>query len=159
MANEYDREKTCYEHNWQQARKLNQQLNRVPITSMTLTGGLWFGAGLEAGVPDNYKAILLGFAGVCNLFLILAAYKIRDVFQSYLEKIREFHPDGFVIGRPEKPRLRSFGRYSMLNLYTTLMGIAAGISFIWAGMTEKWTIPVIVIVILCFAWAIDNHQR
>src|SRR5208283_57694 len=40
----YDREKTCYEQKFEQARSVNSQVNQVPLTAMTLTGGLWFGA-------------------------------------------------------------------------------------------------------------------
>ena len=42
----FEREKACYQQNFEQARSLNGQMNRVPVLAMTLTGGLWFAAGV-----------------------------------------------------------------------------------------------------------------
>lgn len=128
----FEREKACYEHNTAQMRALNEQMNKVPTISITLTGGLWFAAS-QAPVPDiAIKFGLLIFAGVANIGLILACYRIRDVMQSYLDKIQEFAPQYFAPGRPKKPILEKFSDYSMITVYSALMGAAAVMSYVGA---------------------------
>lgn len=125
----YDREKVCYEQNCQQARALNLQMNQVPVLSMTLTGGLWFGAGVNEHLPTEIKFSLLFFAGLCNLALILAVLRIRDVLESHFEKIEAFHAASFASGRPLNPKIPWLGSYSMISIYSVLMIIAALFSF------------------------------
>jgi hypothetical protein len=128
----FEREKASYTHNSAQMRALNEQMNKVPPISITLTGGLWFAAS-QAPVPDIIiKFGLLVFAGIANIGLILACYRIRDVLQSYLDKIKEFEPRSFATGRPEKPVLERFSHYSMITVYSALMGSAALMSYVGA---------------------------
>src|SRR5574337_553130 len=98
----FERQKICYEQNFEQARSVNVQMNQVPVTAITLTGGLWFGAGVAEHIPTEIRFALLMFAGLCNLALIVSVYRIRDVFESYLEKVktdlRQGGADGHVIG-------------------------------------------------------------
>jgi hypothetical protein len=117
----------CYSQNFEQARSLNQQMNQVPILAMTLTGGLWFGAGVTESLDTRVRFLLLLFAGACNLALALVILRIRDVLESYFEKIEEFHPQSFAGGMPtkHKPKLAWLGRYSMITIYCALMLIAA----------------------------------
>lgn len=126
------REQICYGQNFEQARSLNVQMNHVPVLAMTLTGGLWFGAGVTEKLPDEIRFALLIFAGLCNLSLILAVLRIRDVLESYLEKIEEFYPKGFASGKPKNPKLPWLGSYSMISIYCTLMLIGAFFSFFGA---------------------------
>ena len=100
--NKFEREKVCYEQNCEQARGLNNQMNRVPVLAMTLTGGLWFAAGVTENLYPEIRFGLLVFSGFCNLALIAAALRIRDVFHSYLEKLEQFNPDSFANGKPTK---------------------------------------------------------
>jgi len=130
-------EKTCYVQNFEQARCLNGQMNNVPVLAMTLTGGLWFAAGVTEHISPEIRFFLLLFAGFCNLALILAAIRIRDVFHSYLEKIEAFHPASFSNGRPENPKVEKLGDYSMISIYCTLMAIAAFLSF-YAALLFYW---------------------
>jgi len=44
---EFDRQKTVYDQNFAQFRNLNDHLHRLPTLSTTLTGGLWFAAGVQ----------------------------------------------------------------------------------------------------------------
>src|SRR4051812_31335852 len=106
---DFARQKACYEQNFQQARTLNTQMNQVPALAMTLTGGLWFGAGVTSGLPVEFRFALLIFAGLCDLALILATLRIRDVFESYLEKIKQFCPQSFASGTPEEPKMPWLG--------------------------------------------------
>jgi hypothetical protein len=128
----YDREKVCYEQNFEQARNLNLQMNQVPVLAMTITGGLWFGAGVTNDLPMEIRFALLLFAGLCNIALILAVLRIRDVFESYLEKIEAFNKEGFASSRPKKPKVPWLGSYSMISIYSTLMLIGAFFSFFGA---------------------------
>src|SRR5690606_11036982 len=105
MNDDNERMRVCYEQNFEQARSLNVQMNHVPVLAMTLTGGLWFAAGVTQGLPIDIRFALLLFAGLCNLALALAVLRIRDVLESYLEKLEEFYPKGFASGRPKKPKL------------------------------------------------------
>ena len=131
------REQTCYVQNFEQARSLNGQMNNVPVLAMTLTGGLWFAAGVTKHVSPEIRFLLLLFAGFCNLALILATIRIRDVFHSYLEKIKEFHPDSYASGKPKDPKAPMLGDYSMISIYSTLMGVAAFLSF-YAAFVFYW---------------------
>lgn len=130
MSNcDLEREKACYEQNFEQARSLNGQMNNVPVLAMTLTGGLWFAAGATGNIPPPIRFLLLIFTGFCNLALILVTIRIRDVFHSYLEQIKAFHPSCYVTGKPKNPKVPGLGAYSMISIYCALMGIAAFLSF------------------------------
>jgi hypothetical protein len=138
MADEsFEREKVCYEQNFEQARSLNEQMNKVPLLAMTLSGGLWFAAGAIKDVPPAIRFLLLLFTGFCNLALILVTIRIRDVFHSYLEQIKAFHPSSFVTGRPTNPRAPGLRDYSMITIYCILMAIAALLSFC-AAISWYW---------------------
>lgn len=131
-----NREIICYEQNFEQARSLNTQMNQVPVLAMTLTGGLWFGAGVTDNLDPEIRFALLLFACLCNIALILAILRIRDVFESYLEKIKEFNSSSFASGRPENPKIRRLGSYSMVSIYCVLMGIGSILSFFGAFFTH-----------------------
>lgn len=126
---DFEREKICYEQNFEQARSLNNQMNQVPVLAMTLTGGLWFAAGVTQNLYPEIRFGLLLFAGFCNLALILSALRIRDVFHSYLERIRQFHPDSVASGKPVNPKAPGLGNYSMIIIYCVLMVIGTVLSF------------------------------
>jgi hypothetical protein len=130
--NDFEREKVCYEQNFQQARSLNSQMNQVPVLAMTLTGGLWFAAGVTENLYCEIRFGLLLFAGLCNIALILAAIRIRDVFRSYLERTKQFRPDSFVSGKPKYPKVPQLGDYSMITIYCVLMAIGSVLSFVGA---------------------------
>ena len=125
----FEREKVCYQQNFEQARSLNNQMNRVPVLAMTLTGGLWFAAGITENLHCAMRFGLLVFAGCCNLALIAAALRIRDVFHSYLEKLKDFHPDSFVDGKPGEAKVPRLKDYSMIVIYCVLMGFGSLLSF------------------------------
>lgn len=125
----FETEKAAFEHNSSQFRALNSQMNGVPMTSITLTGGLWFAAGVTETLANDIRFTLLVLAGLANIALVLISYRIRDVMQSYLEKIEKFCPEHFAPGRPTNPLLGSFGNYSMISLYAIFMIVSSLISF------------------------------
>jgi len=134
---EFERQKACYEQNFQQARTINTQMTQVPALAMTLTGGLWFGAGVTSGLPVEFRFALLMFAGLCDLALILATLRMRDVFESYLEKIEAFCPSAFASGMPAKAKMPWLGSYSMISIYCVLILLAALFSFT-AAFWKYW---------------------
>jgi hypothetical protein len=142
--NDFEREKVCYEQNFEQARSLNSQMNQVPVHAMTLTGGLWFASGVTQNLYPEIRFGLLLFAGFCNIALILAALRIRDVFHSYLERLRQFRPDSFASGKPEDPKVPQLGDYSMITIYCALLAIgsvlsfAGALGFYWPFCFERW---------------------
>lgn len=158
--NDFEREKVCYEQNFEQARSLNGQMNQVPVLAMTLTGGLWFAAGVTENLYPEIRFGLLLFAGFCNIALILAALRIRDVFHSYLERIKQFRPDSFASGKPGDPKIPRLGDYSMITIYCALMAIgsvlsfAGALGFYWPFESGRWIgilVVILVLVILYFS--------
>lgn len=152
--NDFEREKICYEQNFERARSLNSQMNQVPVLAMTLTGGLWFAAGVTENLYPEIRFGLLLFAGFCNIALILAALRIRDVFHSYLERIRQFRPDSFASGKPDDPKVPRLGDYSMITIYCALMAIgsvlsfAGALGFYWPFESGRWIGIIVVILVL-----------
>jgi len=128
----FEKEKVCYEQNFQQLRSLNDQMNRIPTIAVTLTGGLWYGASLTGHVDPAIRFGLIILAGFCDLALILACIRTRDVMQSYMEQIKQFNPDRYASGRPLKPVLKLMADYSMIGVYCYLMAIVAALSFLGA---------------------------
>ena len=98
------------------------------MLAITLTGGLWYGGVVAAGVEEVARFGVLCFAAICNLCLVFAAMRIRDVLQSHLEKMEQFNLEYFASGRPEQPMLPPFGRNSMITIYSVLMIMAALLS-------------------------------
>jgi hypothetical protein len=137
MTESQSREELCYVQNFEQFRNLNAQMNHVPALAMTLTGGLWFGAGATENLDLEIRFALLMLAGFNNLALILIVYRIRDVLESYLERIETFHPTSFAGGTPKNPRLPWLGSYSMITVFCVLMLLAAIFSFI-GGFWKYW---------------------
>lgn len=153
-SDDFERQKLCYEQNFEQARSLNSQMNQVPVLAMTLTGGLWFAAGVTEHLYPEIRFSLLLFAGFCNIALILAALRIRDVFHSYLERIKQFRPDSFASGKPEYAKVPRLGDYSMITIYCALMAIgsvlsfAGALGFYWPFGSGRWIGIVVVILML-----------
>lgn len=153
----FEREKLTFEHNSDQVRHLNAQMNHVPILSITLTGGLWYAAGSMDGVAGDLKFYLLLFASFCNFCLVFVCFRVRDVLESCLERIQQFHPETFADGRPALPILGKFSRSnSMIITYTLLILTAAFLSFVvacihyWPFSICKWwgvSIPVVFVAI------------
>ena len=159
-----NRHHLCYTQNFEQARSLNTQMNHVPVLAMTLTGGLWFGAGVTKDLPEEIRFALLIFAGFCNLSLIFAVLRIRDVLESYLEKLNEFNPENFASGKPKNPKLPWLGSYSMILIYCALMLIGSLFSFVgafwiyWPFESSRW-IGVILLLVLLTALYLTLFSR
>jgi len=114
-----------YEQNFEQVRAINSQLNNIPVIAITITGGLWFAAGLSSNTKDEIRFLLLILSSYFNLVMIVALFRMRDVFQSYLEIIEELHPIQKKQGRTLNARLKFLKGYSLVSLYSMMLFMAA----------------------------------
>lgn len=139
-----EKDRTCYEQNCETARGLNRQLNQLPVLVITLTGGLWYGSTIVEDTQDPARFGILCFAAICNLLLVFAAMRIRDVLEGHLEKIREFHRYWYAGGGPQKPMLPWLKSYSMITIYAVLMivagllSMAGAVGLYWPAGWGEW---------------------
>jgi hypothetical protein len=140
----FDRDKAAFDQNYSQFRSLNDHLLRLPTLYTTLTGGLWFAAGVQDKLPlaPEVRFALIYLAGWFGLMLILVMFRLRDVMQSYLDQLQTFNPATFASGQPKKPRLPGLLRsYSMVDLFAVMAFIAAALSWIgafWLFWPPAW---------------------
>ena len=130
-SEQLEREKLCYQQNFEQFRSLNQIMWQVPIIAMTLTGGLWFGVA-KIDVQDAQYA-LLALAVLGNSGLIAVLHRTRFVMGEYLLKIEEFYPEAFVAA--EGQRLFERGR-TVVVVFQILLGLSALLSLIGIGLIK-----------------------
>lgn len=91
----HDMRKAAYDQNHASFRSLNQQMWQIPLISMTLTGGLWFGVSRVEDFPIFQLALLfLAAAGNGALFVVIL--RLRFVMEQHLKWLEAAHPDGFV---------------------------------------------------------------
>lgn len=90
------RQMAAFDHNSQNFRALNQLMWQIPLISMTLTGGLWFGVA-KAETSPILQIFLLGLAAVGNAVLWVVIHRLRYVMERYLLWLRDFNTSGFVV--------------------------------------------------------------
>lgn len=134
-SDQLEREKLCYQQNFEQFRSLNQIMWQVPIIAMTLTGGLWFGVA-KIDVQDAQCA-LLALAVLGNSGLIAVLKRTRFVMGEYLDKIKAFYPDAFVEAKGKG--LFERGR-TVVVVFQILLGLSALLSLIgiWLIKHSVW---------------------
>ena len=120
-----ERERECYEQNFEQFRSLNQIMWQVPVIAMTLTGGLWFGAANVGRMP-GFQYLLLLLAAIANIGLIFILTRVRYVMDGYLEAIKAFHPAGFVEARGTRVKAPR----SVATTFRVLLFLSAVISVV-----------------------------
>src|SRR6266568_1142762 len=114
-----EREKLCYQQNFEQFRSLNQIMWQVPIIAMTLTGGLWFGvAKIDV---QSAQCALLALAVLGNSGLIAVLHRTRFVMAKYLVKIEEFYPKAFVAADGERVLERGS---TVVAIFQILLGLS-----------------------------------
>lgn len=123
---QYKRDEAAYKENCQFARGLNTQIMQIPAWAITVTGGLWFAA-MFREVEEIARVVLFGFAALADFMLIRVIYRLRDVFESYLEKIKAFNPNAFATGDPKNPHIKG-GRLTMVNTFSWILGAAGLVS-------------------------------
>ncbi len=125
---QYKRDEAAYKENCQFARGLNAQIMQIPAWAITVTGGLWFAA-MFREVEEIARVVLFGFAGVADLLLIRVIYRLRDVFQSYVEKTETFNPQAYATGDPKNPHIEG-GRLTMVTTFSWMLGLAGAVSLL-----------------------------
>lgn len=126
----FDRDKASYDQNFNHFRNLNDHLHRLPTLCTTIAGGIWFAAGIKDTLDPAMRFALMYLAGWFSLMLILVMIRMRDVMESYLEKIKEFNLPSFAGGKPKKPALPQFLDYSMVSLFAAMAGITVVLSWL-----------------------------
>lgn len=104
---EHDMRLTAFTQNHLTFRSLNQQMWQIPLISMTLTGGLWFGVSRVENFP-LFQLALLFLAAVGNGALFIVILRLRFVMERYLEWLGSNYPSGFVSAHGVKWYHRSF---------------------------------------------------
>jgi hypothetical protein len=91
----FDRDKVCYEQNFQQYRAMNQIMWQVPLLAITITGGLWYAA-LGVSGASVFRGPLFLLSAVLDFALIAVLWRVRFVMAAYLTGIESFNPPAFV---------------------------------------------------------------
>lgn len=92
---EHDMRQAAFTQNHLAFRSLNQQMWQIPLISMTLTGGLWFGVSRVEAYP-LFQIALLFLATVGNAALLLVLHRLRFVMAEYLCWLERTYALGFV---------------------------------------------------------------
>lgn len=92
---EHEKLLSAFEQNHQSFRSLNQQMWQIPLISMTLTGGLWFGVSKVETYPLFQIALLL-LAAIGNAALFVVILRLRFVMERHLNWLQVNFASGFV---------------------------------------------------------------
>lgn len=115
----------AFEQNHEIFRSLNRQMWQIPLISMTLSGGLWFGVSKVDGSPF-FQLALLFLATVGNACLFLVIQRLRYVMEQTLIWLETRSPANFVSAKGDcwynKPLVvrRSFQTMLVLASLTSL---------------------------------------
>lgn len=104
---EHDMRQAAFEQNHLAFRSLNQQMWQIPLISMTLTGGLWFGVSRVEEFP-LFQLALLFLAAVGNAALFVVILRLRFVMEQYLKWLETNYPSGFVSAHGQRWYHRPF---------------------------------------------------
>jgi hypothetical protein len=119
-------QKVIYEQRCDDFRSLNTFLWQSPLIIMTLTGGLWF-AVASFDISNTARSMLLVFAGIANILMIIALYRLRAVMESVLDDIRDYDRK-VPIG----------GSYTIVRCFCALLLCAAGGSLYAAWQPQSY---------------------
>src|SRR5688500_17999055 len=106
-------DKDIYEQLCSDFRSLNGFLWQTPLIFMTLTGGLWF-AVASFELSATARSSLLTFAGIANMLMIAALYRLRFVMHRIMGRIQDLDK------RPD-PRWN----YFIVTCFSLLLLVAA----------------------------------
>lgn len=139
---EHEMRKAAFDQNHASFRSLNQQMWQIPLISMTLTGGLWFGVSRVEDFPLFQLALLfLAFAGNAALFVVIL--RLRFVMEQHLLWLEKAYPAGYVSAKGKdwynKPFLVRSLFQSMLFL-AGLLSLILLIATAWNNRQEVFRI-------------------
>lgn len=122
----HEMRKAAFDQNHAAFRSLNQQMWQIPLISMTLTGGLWFGVSRVEDFPlFQFALLFLAFAG--NLILCLVIVRLRFVMEQYLEWLRANYQPGFV---PAEGQVWYHKSFVVRRSFQFMLALAACLSLI-----------------------------
>lgn len=137
----------AFEQNHETFRALNHQMWQIPLISMTLTGGLWFGVSKVEGSALFQIALLL-MATVGNAALFLVIQRLRYVMEQTLAWLKSRAEENFVSAEGDcwynKPLVvrRSFqAMLAMASLTSLGLLVATGIQTDWSKVASSMTEP------------------
>lgn len=101
---------------------MNQIMWQIPVIAITLTGGLWWAVSTQQGISVfRVPALLLG--AVLDITLIIVLSRVRYVMAAHLEKMKQFHPPGFVEAAGKEPNAYWFHKQKVV-LYAFNVALA-----------------------------------
>jgi SAM-dependent methyltransferase len=130
---ESEMRKAAFVENHASFRSLNQQMWQIPLISMTLTGGLWFGVSRVDDFP-LFQLALLFLAAAGNGALCIVIIRLRYVMEQHLKWLEIWYPAGFVSAKGtgwHRPRL-------VRSLFQFMLLLAATLSLVLLVVTA-WT--------------------
>ena len=133
--NEHAMRVAAYNQNHQAFRSLNQQMWQIPLISMTLTGGLWFGL---SRVEDQrlFQMALLLLAFIGNTALIVVIHRLRFVMEKYLDWLKAEFREGHVEPLGKRWYQKSF---VVRTSFQVMLGLTALVSLLLFGVTAWQT--------------------
>lgn len=133
---EHEMHKAAFDQNHASFRSLNQQMWQIPLISMTLTGGLWFGVSRVEDFPLFQLALLfLAAAGNGALFVIIL--RLRFVMEQHLKWLEQTYPAGHVSARGEQWYNRPFLVRSLLQFMLFLAAVLSLFLLIATAWTHR----------------------
>lgn len=128
--------KAAFDQNHASFRSLNQQMWQIPLISMTLTGGLWFGVSRVEDFPLFQLALLfLAAAGNGALFVIIM--RLRFVMQQHLDWLEKTYPAGHVSAKGTQWYNKPFLVRSLFQFMLLLAAILSLILLIVTAWTSR----------------------
>ncbi len=128
-----ERDKVCYEQNFQQFRAMNQIMWQVPLLAITITGGLWYAA-LGVSGASAFRGPLFLLSAVLDFALIAVLWRVRFVMAAYLTELERFNPTAFV--RAQGGGLLN-QPYTVVSAFSIALG-CAGIGSVIGLLNLDW---------------------
>lgn len=129
----FERDKVCYEQNFQQYRAMNQIMWQVPLLAITITGGLWYAA-LGVSGASAFRGPLFLLSAVLDFSLIAVLWRVRFVMAAYLAELERFNPPAFV--RAAGGRLLN-RPYTVVSAFSIALG-CAGVGSVIGLLKLDW---------------------
>ena len=134
-SNTEEIQKIACEQNYETFRSLNQQMWQIPIISMTLTGGLWFGVSGASDFPV-FQVALLVLAFVGNFALAVIIVRLRYVMDKHLDWLNSNLGEDFVEAKGPQWYNRQF---VVRTAFQVVLLLAAAVSVVLLIFTVKQT--------------------
>lgn len=134
---EHDKLLAAFEQNHQSFRSLNQQMWQIPLISMTLTGGLWFGVSKVEDFPV-FQLALLALAGLGNAALFIVILRLRFVMGCHLTWLQENFEPGYVSAKGKEWYNKPFVVRTSFQFMLVLASIISLVLFIMTLNETDW---------------------